>query len=87
MKIEFSLQIFKDTIIFDDDPSDARRVVPCGRIDGQMDKHDEANSLFANLRTRPKAALASTFRVVPDTNQVQNGSFTYTSPHRMLRDN
>jgi len=49
MKVEFSLQIFENSIKFDENPSDASRVVPCGRIDGQTDKHDEANSLFSQI--------------------------------------
>ena len=49
MKVEFSLKIFENGTKFDENLSDASRVVSCGRIDGQMDKHDEANSIFSQI--------------------------------------
>ena len=49
MKVEFSLHVFENSIRFNENPSDASRVFPCGRIDGQMDKHDEANSFFSEI--------------------------------------
>jgi hypothetical protein len=49
MKVEFSLQSFENAMKIDENVPDASRVVPCGRTDGQMDKHDEANSLFSQI--------------------------------------
>jgi hypothetical protein len=35
MEVEFSLQSFENVIEIDENPSDASRVVLCGRTDGQ----------------------------------------------------
>ena len=53
MKPETSRQIFgkHSNIKFHDNPFSGGRVVPCGGKDGRTDKHDEADSLFAILRT------------------------------------
>jgi len=39
--VEFSQQIFEkySNIKFHENPSSGRRVVPCGRTDGQTDRH------------------------------------------------
>ena len=46
MKLEYSRQIFDNylNIKFHENMSRGSRVVPCGRTDGQTDRHDEANS-------------------------------------------
>jgi len=51
MKTEFPRQTFEKSsnIIFHENPSSGSRVL-CG----QTDRHDEANSPFSSLRTRPK---------------------------------
>jgi len=35
---------FQPHVRFRDTPSSGSRIVPCGRTDGQTDRHDEANS-------------------------------------------
>jgi len=53
MKLEFSRQIFeKSNIKFHENPSSGSRVVPCGRLDGQTNRHDEADSRFSQFCER-----------------------------------
>jgi hypothetical protein len=54
MTLEHSQQIFEKTsnIKFHENSSRGRRVVPCGRTDGQTDRHDEANSRFSEFCDR-----------------------------------
>jgi len=52
---EYSLQIFEkySNIKFHENSSSGSRVVPCGRKDGQTDRHVKAKySLFAMMQTR-----------------------------------
>jgi len=48
MKLEFSRQFFEkySNIKFHENPSSGSRVVSCGQMDGQTDRHGEANSSF-----------------------------------------
>ena len=48
LTLEFSAQIFEkySDIKFYENPSSEGRVVPFGRTDGRIDRHDEANSRF-----------------------------------------
>ena len=52
MNLEFSQQIFEkySDIKFNENASSGSRAVPCGRTD----RHDEANSRFANLANTPE---------------------------------
>jgi hypothetical protein len=54
MDIKFSLEIIEEysNIKFLENPSSGSRVVPCGRRDGQKDRHDEANSRFSQFCER-----------------------------------
>jgi len=53
MKLEFSQQVFeKSNIKFHENPSSGSRVVPCGRMDGQKNRHDEADSRFSQFCER-----------------------------------
>jgi hypothetical protein len=49
MKVDFSQQIFKNTTKFDENPTDASRVAPCGRINGQTYEHDEGSSRLSKI--------------------------------------
>jgi len=54
MKLEFSRHSFEkySDIKFNENASSASRVVPCGRTDGRIDRHDEANSRFSQFCER-----------------------------------
>jgi hypothetical protein len=54
MKLKFSRQIFEKSsnIKFHENPSRRSRVIPYGRTDGRMDRHDEANSRFSQFFER-----------------------------------
>ena len=51
MTLEFSGQTFEKSsnTKFHEIPSFGTPVVPCGRTDGQTDRHDEANSGFSQF--------------------------------------
>ena len=54
IKMKFPRHIFEKytTINFHENPSSCSRVVPCGRMDRQTEKHDEANSRFSQFCER-----------------------------------
>ena len=54
MKVDFSWQNFEESsnIKFQQNLFSGSRVVPYGRKDGQMDKHDEANSRYSEFFER-----------------------------------
>jgi hypothetical protein len=58
MKPDYSPQIFDkySDITFHENPPSGSRVVPCGetdrRTDGQMERHDEANTRFSQFSKR-----------------------------------
>jgi len=51
MKLELSQQSFKKSsnITFHENLSSCSRVVPCARVDGRSDRHDEANNRFSKF--------------------------------------
>jgi hypothetical protein len=54
MKLEFSPQIFEEysLVKFHEIPFGWNRIVPCGRVDVQTDRHYEANSRFPQICKR-----------------------------------
>ena len=54
MKLEFFRQIIEKYphIKFHENPLSVRRVFPCGRTDGQVERHDEAESRFSQFFER-----------------------------------
>ena len=48
MTLEFSRQFFENfsNLKFHENLSYGNRIIPCGKTDGQRDKHDKANSRF-----------------------------------------
>ena len=49
MKLDFPEQIFKKKyayVKFHENLCSGSQVIPCGWIDGQTDRHDEANTCF-----------------------------------------
>ena len=49
----FSVDLWEILIKFHENPSSVSRVVPCGRGEGQMHRHDKINSRFRNLAYAP----------------------------------
>ena len=45
------MDVFSKNIKFRGNPFSGSRAVPCGRTDGQSDRHDEANSRLHLVKT------------------------------------
>ena len=67
IQLELSGHIFKKSsnIKFHTNRSSGSRVAPFGHTDGRTDRRDEANSLFAILRTRLKSNMSLLWRDMP----------------------
>jgi len=57
VQLEFFQQLFEkySSIKFDENPSSASRVVPCGRTDRQMDERDETVTFRYFAQAPPKS--------------------------------